>query len=497
MMFELKNNNKIPKSWELSILTKISAINPTVDLSHFDDETLISFVPMPRVEVLTGKLDPTNLEKVGKIKKGYTRFQDGDVLFAKITPCMENGKTALAVGLHGGVGAGSTELHVLRPYSGIHNKYLLYFLLQAAFRHDAQHHMSGAVGQKRVPLKYLEDSQISVPPSKEQERIVDKIEQLFSDLDEGEALLKTVQKQLKTYRQSVLQAAVTGELTKEWREQNKHRLESGEDLLKRILQFRRDIGKIKTLEPINEFKQCPKSWALLPMDHIGKWSGGGTPSKANKSFWQGGDILWVSPKDMKIDRISNSVDKITNDAVNNSSAIMISAGSLLMVTRSGILRHSFPVAVAEIDLTINQDLKALSPVELINSYYLYFIMSAFQQQILHICSKDGTTVQSIEFDRLKRFYIPIPSLLEQEEIVSALSDVFSKIDALKDWCATELTRSSTLRQAILKSAFSGKLVPQDPSDEPASELLKRIQTERDVQPKPKAKIRKKKKAEVA
>jgi type I restriction enzyme S subunit len=173
-------------------------------------------------------------------KEGYTRFTEGDVLFAKITPCMENGKVAIAEGLQGGIGAGSTEFHVFRSYTGLYNRYLLYYLLQAAFRHDAQHHMSGAVGQKRVPLKYLEDSQIPVPPLNEQRRIVSKIEELYSDLDEGEAALKKAQKLISTYRQSILKAAITGELTKDWREANHHRLESGEASLARLLLTRRE-----------------------------------------------------------------------------------------------------------------------------------------------------------------------------------------------------------------------------------------------------------------
>ncbi|MFP4441169.1 MAG: restriction endonuclease subunit S, partial [Chloroflexaceae bacterium] len=206
-MFICRNGDTLPHSWEVAVLPDVAEVNPRTDFSGYEDGRIISFIPMPLVEEKTGKLDSSRTEELRKVKKGYTRFIEGDVLFAKITPCMENGKVALAEKLQGGIGAGSTEYHVLRAYSGVLNRYLLYYLLQAAFRQDAQHHMTGTAGQKRVPSKYIENSQIPLPPTDEQHRIVSKIEELFSDLDQGEAALRKVQTLLTRYRQAVLKAA--------------------------------------------------------------------------------------------------------------------------------------------------------------------------------------------------------------------------------------------------------------------------------------------------
>src|SRR5690606_14625629 len=130
---------------------------------------------------------------------------------------------------------GSTQARVPRPSQEIDEHLFYYFVASASFRHEAQHHMTGAVGQKRVPKRYLETRLFPLPPLNEQRRIVSKIETLFAELDKGEESLRQVQTLLARYRQSVLKAAVTGQLTADWRAENAHRLEHGRDLLARIL----------------------------------------------------------------------------------------------------------------------------------------------------------------------------------------------------------------------------------------------------------------------
>lgn len=105
----------------------------------------------------------------------------------------------------------------------------------------------------------------------------------------------------------------------------------------------------------------PRGWLSVPLSSLGRWSGGGTPSKAQASFWKDGFLPWVSPKDMKVERIHDSEDHITEEAVRRSATKLIPSGSVLFVTRSGILAHTFPVAVTTVEVTVNQDLKAVTP----------------------------------------------------------------------------------------------------------------------------------------
>jgi type I restriction enzyme S subunit len=190
----------------------IVALNPRGFATEPEDDDFVSFVPMAAIEELSGRLNPTDLRMWSTVKKGYTRFQNGDVVLAKITPCMENGKFAVAKGLHGGRAAGTTELHVLRPTTAVVPEYLFHFFAQEGIRRDARAHMQGAAGQLRVPSKYVASARIPLPPLAEQHRIVAAIEEHLSRLDAAVAGLGRVQALLPRYRAVVLKAAVEGSL---------------------------------------------------------------------------------------------------------------------------------------------------------------------------------------------------------------------------------------------------------------------------------------------
>jgi len=173
----------------------------------------------------------------------------------------------------------------------------------------------------------------------------------------------------------------------------------------------------------------PRGWNRLTMGEVGRWFGGGTPSKANPRFWTGGNIPWVSPKDMKCDLITDAQDHITDDAVAQSATNLVEAGSILIVVRSGILQHTLPVAVAQRQVALNQDLKAVKPRENIRSDYLALALKAFERDILHTCTKTGTTVQSLELPLFLRFQIPVAPLPEQRRIVAEIENQFTRLEA--------------------------------------------------------------------
>lgn len=175
--------------------------------------------------------------------------------------------------------------------------------------------------------------------------------------------------------------------------------------------------------------ELPNGWADAKLADLGRWWGGGTPSKSRLDFWTGGTIPWVSPKDMKTDLITDSEDHITEAAVAGSATNVVPAGSVLAVTRSGILRRTFPVAVASTDVALNQDLKALVPAGGVSPRYVAFALRWQEREILHECSKDGTTVDSIDFPALLSKSVPIAPSNEQERIVAAIEEQFPRLDA--------------------------------------------------------------------
>jgi type I restriction enzyme, S subunit len=205
----------------------------------------------------------------------------------------------------------------------------------------------------------------------------------------------------------------------------------------------------------------PPGWNLLTMGELGRWFGGGTPSKANPRFWTDGNIPWVSPKDMKRDLITDTQDHITEEAVAKSATTLVEEGSVLIVVRSGILQHTLPVAVAKRQVTLNQDLKAVKPRESIHSDYLALALKAFERDILHSCRKAGTTVQSLELPAFLRFEIPVAPVDEQRRIVSEIEKQFTRLEVGVAALRRVQGNLKRYRAAVLKAACEGRLVPSE------------------------------------
>jgi type I restriction enzyme, S subunit len=203
--------------------------------------------------------------------------------------------------------------------------------------------------------------------------------------------------------------------------------------------------------------ELPNGWAVVPAGDLGDWRGGGTPSKSNDAFWTNGTIPWVSPKDMKRQYISDAEDHITEAAVAGSATQRVPENSILMVTRSGILQHSLPVAINTVPVTVNQDLKTLTPFEGILPEYILWHLKADAKPILEAASKTGTTVESIDFDRLKAYPIRLAPLPEQKRIVAKVDGLTARTARAR----ADLDRIPTLiaryKQRLLTLALCGGL----------------------------------------
>ena len=220
---------------------------------------------------------------------------------------------------------------------------------------------------------------------------------------------------------------------------------------------------------------------------MGKLVGGKTPSKSNSEFWENGTVKWVSPKDMKVFYLQDSIDKITKLALKEGGMHLIPKGSILMVTRSGILAHSFPVALTLDDVTINQDIKAFMPdLKKVDVEYLAMILRGSAQDILYTCSKDGVTVASVDTKSLLHYKFRLPSLDEQKLIVKRIKQLFAHADQIEKSVAIAKARVDNLTQSILHQAFTGQLTKewreQNPElisgDNSAEALLAKIEAEK-------------------
>jgi len=193
---------ELPKTWEWAQLAEIGLINPRNEIS---DETEVSFVPMKLVPTILGDRVESEIRQWGDIKKGFTHFSEGDVALAKITPCFQNKKSTVMRGLKNGSGAGTTELHIFRPINDlIISEYVLLYLKTPNFILEGMSKMTGSAGQKRVPKTYFSETPFPLPPTNEQKRIVDKVNELMALCDK----LETSLSQSQTDCDRLMEAAV-------------------------------------------------------------------------------------------------------------------------------------------------------------------------------------------------------------------------------------------------------------------------------------------------
>lgn len=426
----------LPKEWLMVQHCDIADVNPGLPSKRdLSDEQEVSFVPMNVVQALTGKYDLSQVRKLGEVKKGYTPIIDGDVIFAKITPCMENGKIAVLTGLKNGIGFGSTEFHVSRPYVGIDARYLFYYFVQSRFREDAKRHMSGSAGQLRVPSEYFKSCMLPITISKEQRKVVEKIEELFSDLDNAIENLKKAQEQLKVYRQAVLTY---------------------------IFNTLRNEGSVDSIFDIIDYR-------------------GRTPPYSDRG------VIHLRTSNIRNGKISLVGIKYVADDVYDkymTRGIPVQ-GDVLMTTEAPLGEAAL---IPDYKFSIAQRIVLLRPKEkMADKFILYQIMSPLFQKKLQQ-AKTGTTVAGISSRNFKKVSFKKYSYDKQVRIVRMIETRLSECEYLEDSVEESKQKSEILRQSIFKQAFEGKLTEQwrkEHKDLISGEnsvelLLKKVKAEKEI-----------------
>jgi type I restriction enzyme S subunit len=214
---------ELPEAWVERSIGEVASFGRKPSTTLLEGNVEVSFVPMTCVEEESGRIELGQVISATEGKRrSLTYFEDGDVLFAKITPCMENGKVAVAKGLQNGAAFGSSEFYVLRPKEDtVLPEFLNFVLVDPSFRSKAARAMTGAVGQQRVPRRFIEAFNLDIPPLPEQREIVRILEEQFFRLEGSLAVADEVEQKVGALRQSLLHAAFSGELTKEWRERDR------------------------------------------------------------------------------------------------------------------------------------------------------------------------------------------------------------------------------------------------------------------------------------
>ncbi len=423
----------------------------------------------------------------------------------------------------------NNHAHILKSH--ISNKYLRYYLNQV----DYSEHVTGTTRLK-LNQSALRQIPIAFAPENEQRRIVAKIEELFSELDKGVESLKTARAQLKTYRQAVLKHAFEGKLTEKWREENKDTLEPADSLLERIKSEREahylqqlenwqqevkeweDNGKIgrKPTKPkinglcklisadeVREICSIPENWCWIHPEDLASptpYSIGIGPFGSNLKVCdyraEGVPLIFVR----NITRDNFSLDL---KFIEPQKAAVLVAHTVepldLVITKMGDPPGDcqvYPKNSQKAVLTADCLKFRVWNDHVERDFYKYCIWSNHVKKQLGLITK-GVAQKKISVDRFKTIALPLPSKEEQKQVVAVLENIFSQIKNIEQEIETELKKSEALRQSILKKAFSGQLVSQDPNDEPASILLERISAEKTAQATAKAKAKKKTKRKTA
>lgn len=464
-----------PEGWIISTLGKVVESQKGKVPKNFSDKASEGYVPYIDIEAF----------ETGRVKRYATTDRttistDKDVLIV-----WDGARFGLSGKFSGGA-LGSTLVRLRSDY--LERDYLLHFV---RFHYKTINSRPRGTGTPHVEPDLFWTLQIGVPPEREQTRIAEKIETLFARLGKGEEALRDVQKLLARYRQSVLKSAFSGRLTADWRAENSHRLQQEQDLLPQIMRSRRAAweGRGKYQEPpmpqTSELPRLPAKWVWASFDQLFHVFGGATPSRRVQENWDG-NIHWVSSGEVAFCRITDTNEKITETGYLSCSTKIHPAGTVLLAM-IGEGKTRGQAAILDIAACNNQNAAAIRVSEsgIAPEYVYYFLLGNYEESRR---KGQGGNQPALNGEKVKNFIIPLSSCFDEiREIVWRVDQAFSNAEAVEQWCKTELIRSAALRQSILKDAFAGRLVPQDPADEPAAAFVTRIRTNCALAPKPKRK----------
>lgn len=470
----------LPQGWVLSTLGEVcDTTHRKVNPQHHRE---LPFVGMEHVEAHTMRLLGT--VPAAEMKSSAKTFEPGDVLYGRLRPYLNKVLRPEFSGLC------SAEFIIFRRTPHIDSRYIQYFLNTSAFVSFATHLNEG--DRPRVSFEQLSDYPLPVPPLPEQRRIVAEIEKQLSRLDAGIAALKRAQANLRRYRASVLKAACEGRLVPQ--DPND---EPASELLKRILAERRakwaaeqratgkDPAKLRYVEPqgpdTSELPCLPEGWCWATFDHISHIIGGVTKGR---DLTKGETVRVPYLRVANVQRGYLDLDEVKSIEVPESELHKYSLipGDLLLTEggdRDKLGRSAIWSGQIRECIHQNHIFRArLFLKEMPVRFLMCYTNSQLGQAYFLRAAKQTTNLASINRTQLRSCPVPLPPLEEQFRIVQEIDRLISTIDETEATVEANLRRAARLRQAILKRAFEGKLVPQDPNDEPASALLERIRAER-------------------
>ncbi len=425
---------KIPNDWKVKRIKYFTQSRK--EKSEDGSETLLSVSEhtgiVPRKNIREGEEHLSRSESL----EGYLKVHIGDL----VNNIMLMWKRGLGVSGYNGI---VSPAYSVFSFIEAEPRYFHYLFRTDQYISEFRRNSTGVIDSR---LRLYDESfgRISAhfPPLPEQQAIVSFLDNKTEKIDKLIQLKERKIELLKEKRAALINDMVTGK--KVW---------DGKEWVKPT--ETKDSG----VEWIGEI---PIDWRVKKFRHCFNIKGGGTPSKDKPEYWNG-NIPWVSPKDMKSDVISSSIDYITEHALNDSATNLIDSGSLLMVVRSGILQHTIPVGITSVPLTINQDIKAIMPKGEDLVSFLRFYIKGNNHILLQEWTKEGATVESVEMEFMLDSKIPFPPANLQELIVTFIEKEVSSIDHSIQYETNKISLLKDYRQSLISEVVTGKIrvVDQD------------------------------------
>lgn len=485
----------LPSGWVIARLGEV--IGPRTERVHPSDHPDAKFLRMDHIE-----RDSTRILgwlPASSLKSAAVRFYSGDVLYGRLRPYLNKVARPHFDGL------ASAEFIVFPDTDVIHRSFLKHRLNAADFVRYASNLNEG--DRPRVKFGQLTEFRVLIPPRTEQLRIVAKIEALFSELDKGIELLKKANAQIYDFRQTLLRYAFEGKLTEQWRKDNKDDLETPEQMIYHINKERkvhykqqledwqsfvnnddanRKFGttssrpiKPADIAPISDDQRgslpiIPPSWEWISLRHVGRLVTGTTPSTKDRANY-GGTLPFFKPSDLDQGIHVQEAQEYLSQRGQQSARTLPASSTLVTCIGATIGKAGFAVTRC----ATNQQINAIVPEVGLDPRLVYYqvISPSFRDRI--VSGASATTLPILNKSKFGELPFALCSLEEQREIIRLVDESITRIGLIEQEIRATLLQVSALRQSILNMAFSGQLIAQDSSDEPASILLERIRAERE------------------
>ncbi len=416
----------VPEHWEVKRGRFCMDVNPRsnrVRVLHPDDE--VSFVPMEAVGEYGG-LNLVLTRPIADVGSGYTEFENGDVVVAKITPCFENGKGALASGLLNGVAFGTTELHVLRASPALDRRFLFYFTISRLFRNTGEGEMYGAGGQKRVPPEFCENVRIPLPPSDEQHAIADFLDRETAKIDTLVAKKRMLIERLQEKRAELISRTVT-----------------------------RGLNPNAKLKPsgIDWLGDIPEHWSVKRIKHLGSIRYGlGEPPE----YVEDG-LPFIRATDIKRGKIDlDAVKKVSPDDVVWSRKPQLKLNEILIV-RSGAYTGDSAIVTSEIEGCIAGYDMVLTIHAGHPPFIAWVLLSKYVLQGQIYLERLRAAQPHLNAEELGGFIVLVPPISEQCAIADFLDRETAKIDGMIAKVEIAIERLQEYRMVLITAAVTGKI----------------------------------------